>query len=120
MQRHSSMLGAFAPMQGLTGYGRRQTSHIRAHSEGIFRKAAFLFLWVLLFVIPWENAVVIHGFGTISRAVGIPAFGMALLAILECGNLRMLAPQHLIMLCFLAWCGFTYFWSFQPSATLTA
>jgi O-antigen ligase len=119
MQRHSSALGAFAPMQPQTGYAR-STSHIQARREGIFRKAAFFFLWLLMFVIPWENAVVVHGFGTISRVVGIPAFGMALLAILECGILRMLAPQLMIMLSFLAWGGFTYFWSFEPSATVTA
>ena len=73
-----------------------------------------------MFVIPWENAVVIHGFGTISRLVGIPAFGMALLAILESGTLRMLASQQLIMLAFLAWGGFTYFWSFDPASTITS
>lgn len=120
MQTHSSALESFAPLHPLTGYGRRKTSHLQARREGIFRKAAFLFLWVLLFVIPWENAVVIHGFGTISRVVGIPAFGMALLAILECGTLRTLAPPQMIMLFFLVWGGFTYFWSFEPSATVTA
>ena len=73
-----------------------------------------------MFVIPWENAVVIHGFGTISRVVGILAFGMALLAILERGTLRMLASQQLIMLAFLVWGGFTYFWSFDPGSTITS
>ncbi len=83
----------------------------------MFRKAAFFFVWLLVFVIPWENGVVIHGFGTITRAVGIPAFGMALLAILESGTLRTLAVQHIVMLMFFIWAGLTYFWSFDPSAT---
>src|SRR5579863_4059050 len=101
MQRSSSSTDSFAPMQPPMSYGGRRMASVRAHGEGIFRKAAFFFLWILLFVIPWENVVVIHGFGTISRVVVIPAFGMALLAILECGTLRMLPAQQIIMLIFL-------------------
>lgn len=101
-------------------YHQRTISSAQARREGIFRKAAFFFLWILMFVIPWENGVVIHGFGTLSRVVGIPAFGMALLAILESGTLRALAMQQMIMLLFLVWGGFTYFWSFAPSATITS
>jgi O-antigen ligase len=71
-----------------------------------------------MFVIPWENGVVIHGFGTISRVVGIPAFGLALLAILESGTLRTLATPLMIMVTFLLWGGATYFWSFDPGSTL--
>src|SRR5690348_13726993 len=99
MQRSSAALGSLSRVDGLTGYRRRTTFQLQARRQGIFRKGAFLFLWMLMFVIPWENAVVIHGFGTISRVVGIPAFGMALLAILECGTLRTLSLQQIIMLC---------------------
>ena len=120
MQKHFSSLDSFAHMQPLVGYDRRRTSNLHARREGMFRKAAFFFLWILLFVIPWENGVVIHGFGTLSRVVGIPAFGMALLAILECGTLRTLALQQIIMLFFLVWAGLTYFWSFAPSVTVTS
>jgi O-antigen ligase len=120
LQKHFSSPDSFAPMQPLLGYDQRRISSLQARREGIFRKAAFFFLWILMFVIPWENAVVIHGFGTISRVVGIPAFGMALLAILECGTLRTLAVQQVIILFFLIWGGFTYFWSFAPSATVTS
>jgi O-antigen ligase len=101
----------------MIGYGTRRISNLQSRRQGMFRKAAFFFLWVLTFVIPWENAVVIPGFGTLSRVVGIPAFGMALLAILECGTLRTLSLQHIIMLLFLMWAGLTYFWSFAPSVT---
>ena len=120
IQRTSPPMGSFAEMQVPTAYGGRRTTNIRVRGEGIFRRAAFFFLWILLFVIPWENGVVIHGFGTISRVVGIPAFGMALLAILECGTLRMLPAQQIIMLVFLMWGGFTYFWSFSPETTVTS
>jgi O-antigen ligase len=99
---------------------QRHDSTAQAWREGTFRKAAFLFLWMLIFVIPWENGVVISGFGTFSRAVGIPAFGMALLAILERGTLRPLTLQQAIILFFLVWGGLTYFWSSAPSDTVTS
>ena len=120
MQKHISSADSFAPMQPLMSHGRRSASNLQVRREGIFRKATFFFLWILMFVIPWENAVVIHGFGTISRVVGIPAFAMALLAILECGTLRMLGPQQIIMLAFMMWGGCTYFWSLAPSATIAS
>ena len=98
-------------------YPQYRVSKLQTRREGMFRKAAFFFVWLLVFVIPWENGVVIHGFGTITRVVGIPAFGMALLAILESGILRTLAVQHIIMLMFFTWASLTYFWSFNPAAT---
>lgn len=119
MQRPCFSPDSFAPFQPTAIYDQRRIA-TQARREGIFRKAAFFFLWMLIFVIPWENGVVIHGFGTLSRVVGIPAFGMALLAILECGTLRALALQQMIMLFFLVWGGLTYFWSFSPSSTIVS
>jgi hypothetical protein len=107
MQNYSYSLQAAIPAQSVSGGITRSASSVRSRSEGVFRKAAFFFLWILIFVIPWENAVVIPGFGTLSRAVGIPAFGMALLAILESGTLRTLSMQHLIALFFTVWAGLT-------------
>lgn len=120
MQRQFFSPDSFAPVQPAAAYDQRRILSAQARREGIFRKAAFFFLWILIFVIPWENGVVIHGFGTLSRVVGIPAFGMALLAILECGTLRALALQQMIMLFFLIWGGLTYFWSFAPSYTIAS
>ena len=113
----SSSMAAISPV---VRYGQHETSKVQARKEGMFRKAAFFFIWMMVFVIPWENGVVIHGFGTITRVVGIPAFGMALLAILESGKLRSLAVQHIVMLMFFIWAGLTYFWSYDPSATKTS
>ena len=115
-----SSLDSLAPVQPLTGFDQRSISSTRARREQIFRQAAFFFLWILIFVIPWENGVVIDGFGTLSRVVGIPASGMALLAILESGTLRALALQQAIMLSYMVWGGLTYFWSFAPSSTVTS
>jgi O-antigen ligase len=120
MQSRLFAPGSLAPAQAMTGYNARRISKLDARRQGMFRKAAFFFLWILTCVIPWENAVVIPGFGTLSRVVGIPAFGMALLAILECGTLRSLSLQHIVMLFFLMWAGLTYFWSFAPSQTVAS
>ena len=109
-----SSMAAISPV---VRYGQETISKLHMRREGIFRKAAFFFVWLLVFVIPWENGVVIHSFGTITRVVGIPAFGMALLAVLESGILRTLAVQHIVMLMFFIWASLTYFWSFDPSAT---
>ena len=109
-----SSMAAISPV---VRYDQYSFSKLQTRREGIFRKAAFFFVWLLVFVIPWENGVVIHGFGTITRVVGIAAFGMALLAILESGILRTLAVQHIVMLMFFIWASLTYFWSFDPSAT---
>ena len=106
-----------ATVSPVVRYDRHSFSKLQPRGEGIFRKAAFVFVWLLVFVIPWENGVVLHGFGTITRVVGIAAFGMALLAILESGVLRTLALQHIVMLMFFTWASLTYFWSFDPSAT---
>jgi O-antigen ligase len=109
-----SSMAAISPV---VRYGQHRISKLQTRKEGMFRKAAFFFVWLLVFVIPWENGVVIHGFGTITRVVGIAALGMALLAILESGILRTLAVQHIVMLMFFIWASLTYFWSFDPSAT---
>src|SRR5437879_1866320 len=98
MQRTFSLAGCPCSESSIQGLRSGKNFQYAGSQGGIFRKAAFLFLWILLFVIPWENGVVVPGFGTLSRVVGIPAFGMALLAILECGTLRTLALQHIIML----------------------
>lgn len=117
MQKHSLALDPFTSIQPVMAYDQRRNSNMRAVRKGFFRKAAFFFLWLLVFVVPWENGVVIHGFGTISRVVGILAFGMALLAVLESGTLRTLSMQHIIMFLFFFWVCLTYFWSYDPSAT---
>lgn len=117
LQKHSSALDSSAPTQPMTGYEQIKYTDLQARRKGSFRKVAFFFLWLLVFAIPWENGVIIHGFGTISKVVGILAFGMAMLAVLESGTLRSLAVQHIIMFLFFLWASLTYFWSFDPSAT---
>lgn len=116
MHTHSPALDSVTPIQPMA-YVQRGSTNLRARGRGMFRQVTFVFLWLLVFAIPWENGVIIHGFGTISRVIGVLAAGMALLAILETGTLRTLSLQHIIMSLFFIWASLTYFWSYDPSAT---
>ena len=120
IHKYSFAQDALAPGQPAAAYAQRSRIVLQGGRKGIFRKAAFFLLWLVVFVIPWENGVTIQGFGTITKVVGAVAFGLALLAVLESGTLRSLSVQHIIMLLFFCWIGLTYFWSFDPSATLVS
>jgi O-antigen ligase len=99
--------------------GRNATS-ANAGNAIFLQKAAYFSLWLFAFAMPWENALTIPGFGTVSRAVGLAAFGIGALAVLDSGRFRTPTVQHLLMALFVAWAGLTYFWSFEPSRTKTA
>lgn len=82
-------------------------------------RVAFALLWLFVFTIPWEKSVFLPGIGTLSRLLG----GLALLAGLvvtiqhrqfRFPNLALLAASL-----FTAWSAATFFWSYDPSATLT-
>jgi O-antigen ligase len=98
----------------------RNTKGANAGNTRILQKAAYVFLWLFAFAMPWENALRIPGFGTVSRAVGLAAFGVGLMAVLDSGRLRTPTVQHILMVLFVTWVGLTYFWSFEPSRTRIA
>jgi O-antigen ligase len=83
-------------------------------------KVAYFFLWIFAFAMPWENAIVIPGFGTVSRVVGLAAFGIGVVSVLDSGRFRVPAVQHILMGLFVTWVGLTYFWSFDPARTRIA
>src|SRR2546423_14722147 len=63
---------------------------------------AFACLWLLVFAVPWEDAVTISNFGTSARLIGFVAVGFGVLAIFEKGKVRQPAPAHLLMVLFIA------------------
>jgi O-antigen ligase len=89
-------------------------------SVGLFQKWAFWMVWLLMFAAPWENAIVIPGFGTISRVIGVATLFVGLLAILESGRLRAPASQHYLMVLFVSWVSASYFWSVAEERTRTS
>lgn len=78
---------------------------------------AFGFLWLLVFTIAWENVLILPGFGTVGKLVGVLAFGAGLFAVIDRGTLRKFALLQGIMAMFVIWGCFTYFWSYAPERT---
>jgi O-antigen ligase len=82
-------------------------------------KLAFASLWLLVFAIPWEDAITIPGFGTSARLIGIAAVGLGVLAIIERGKVRRPAAGHFLMALFALLAAISYLWSLYPEGTLT-
>ncbi len=82
-------------------------------------KIAFGSLWLLVFAMPWEDAITISGFGTSVRLIGMVTFGLGILAIGERGKVRRPAVGHLIMAFFVMLAALSFLWSLYPEGTLT-
>ncbi len=82
-------------------------------------KLAFACLWLLVFAIPWEDAVTISDFGTSARVIGMLTGGLGVLAIIERGRVRRPAPGHIMMALFVMLKALSYLWSLYPEGTLT-
>ncbi|HET7150326.1 MAG TPA: O-antigen ligase family protein [Candidatus Acidoferrum sp.] len=78
---------------------------------------ALVFLWLLAFAIPWEDAITISGFGTSARLVGVVTVVLGLFAILEKGTIRRPAPGHLMMALFVISAAASHLWSLYPEGT---
>jgi O-antigen ligase len=69
------------------------------------RSLAYAALWLFVFSVPWENAIVIPGLGVISRFTGMLAVGMTLVAIVVSGRVRRWQGFQLTALLFVIWAG---------------
>lgn len=79
---------------------------------------ARLAILVFVFTIPWENMIVIPGFGTISRLTGVIAFGLGVIAFLMKPQFRSMKSFHLLFLIFAMYSAFSYAWSVSPQMSL--
>jgi len=96
------------------------SSFVGAEDRSAMASLAFAFLWILVFAIPWEDAVTIPGFGTGTRLIGIPALALGVMAIVERGKVRRPGAGHVIMILFAMWAAVSYLWSVDPEETLVA
>src|SRR5438876_881586 len=80
-------------------------------------KAAFWTLWCFVFVLPWDEFILMPVLGTIPRLVGLVASAVGVLHILARRRVRPLSWFHVFALLFVLWAGESAFWSFDPQAT---
>ena len=78
--------------------------------------ALFLSL-VLIFCIPWENAISVAGLGTLARLIGMATAIAWLGSILVIGKIRKPHPFHLLVFLFILWNVMSFFWSFDLDET---
>ena len=94
------------------------SSHAAGKEFSGFAKLAFASLWLLVFSIPWEDAITIPHFGTGVRLIGMVTLALAILSVAESGTLRFPAQGHLMMALFVLSAAVSYLWSFYPEGTL--
>ena len=81
-------------------------------------KIAFGSLWLLVFAMPWEDAITISGFGTSVRLIGMVTLGLGVLAVVERGKVRRPALGHIVMALFVVLAVLSFLWSLYPEGTL--
>jgi O-antigen ligase len=83
-------------------------------------RLAFWLLWLLLFIVPWENMlVVVPAVATVGRLVGAFAFAIGVLAIFESGKLRQPCAVHALMGASVIWGAVSVTWTIAPSDTVS-
>jgi O-antigen ligase len=98
--------------------GRFSRLFVGAERLSTLGKIAFGSLWLLVFAMPWEDAITIPGFGTSVRLIGMVTLGLGALAILERGKVRKPAIGHVVMALFVALAVLSFLWSLYPEGTL--
>ncbi len=73
--------------------------------------AAYYLVLIYIFTIPWENALVIPGVGTISRAVGMLLVVVWAFSVLTQGSLGRINNVHKWASLFVFWCVLSIVWS---------
>lgn len=71
---------------------------------------------LVVFMIPWENMVVLPGLGTVTRISGAVAVALGLLHVVIFGRIR-LPRAFVTILLFVLFAGFSMFWSVDPEGT---
>ena len=66
---------------------------------------------ILIFVIPWENSILVEGVGTASRAVGFVVAGFWVVTVVVTGRFRKLRRFHLVICLFVLWNIVSALWS---------
>lgn len=84
------------------------------------RRAAWGLLLVFAFAIPWEYSLDLGvPMGNVARIAGVLLLLVAIPAVLQAGRMRTPGPVQWAVLVFFLWFCCSYFWTIDPSETLT-
>jgi O-antigen ligase len=75
---------------------------------------AYLFTLIYIFTIPFENALLVEGIGSVSRAAGIPILALWVLLLVLKQQVRVFVPFFAFSLLFIIWCSFSLLWGQHP------
>ena len=97
---------------------RAHARHMLGPRQGqLLTSVTFGLLFLFVLAIPLENALVLPGIGTFGRLIGLAAFVVGLLAVVERGHVRGPSAIHIVMVAFVVWASLSYFWTFSPEDT---
>lgn len=82
------------------------------------RKIVFIFLLVLVFTIPWENAITIIELGTLTRVIGFLTAGLWIASSLINGKIRKPSIFQGLVLIFILWNILSIFWTIGLDETV--
>jgi O-antigen ligase len=64
---------------------------------------AYICAWLFVFAVPWEDVIVFPGLGTLSKLLGIAAFGVTAVRVLLTARVRKLISFHWVAFAYLCW-----------------
>lgn len=82
------------------------------------RNIAFWLSLAFIFTVPWEETVLIGGFGTLGRVSGVLLAAFWLFAVVVTKRIRKPHPFHAVFLLFILWQVLSVFWSIDVDKTL--
>jgi O-antigen ligase len=81
------------------------------------RTVSFLLSLVLIFAIPWENAIAVGGVNVLTRGIGMLIAAVWLVSAPKVG-FRKPHPFHMVMFLFILWNIASFYWSFDGGHTV--
>jgi O-antigen ligase len=82
------------------------------------RKVAFYLSLILIFTIPWEDAITLRGVASISRYIGILTAAIWLISLFFTGKIRKPTTYHLLVILFMLWNFASLIWTVALTETL--
>jgi O-antigen ligase len=72
---------------------------------------AHICAWLFVFTVPWQNMLVIPGFGTIAAILGAVAIGATMVHVVVRGRVRPLISFHWFAIAFFVWIMLSTYWA---------